>query len=292
MSNKNNKIYCERVEPWKFTNIDALECGECVVNALEKTPINLYAQGERYRYKNVESLQDPRDRLQTIIDNSKLYNFHINSWGRMIWGSVLDSTTAVYIARSKNDNGRIVGCCVWKYPTHMQEQLNNELNRNGFKWTIYYYYKKIVLWVQEKLARKWYEHPFVNTRLSTYSSKNRSVHEKGQMTIEQIAERSGEDDIESCYYPKHLMLYCSIFCTHPNYQKKGIGKHLLQQCFDTIPNVPTPITEDIKGPQKLYLEATPLGALLYKKAGFEEIVKNVEEISPYKIESILMMMSR
>lgn len=288
-------VYCERVEPFKFTNKDALECGEVSVSAFEDDDLNLHVQGDRYRYRfNVESIVDPRDRLSALVRNAKLKVYHTRSWARLTWLNVLDPTLDVYVARESERDDRIIGVAAWKHPQHMQQQLNNELQRTGFKWKCYYYYKQVMVWVEEKLSRKWHYHPFVNTRLFDFHAADQAVHNASEMTVDELIKKNAENSSElgSCHYPKHLMIYLYLLCVHSDFQKRGIGKKLLQLGLDTIPNVPTPITEDIKGPQKFYLEASPAGAPLYSKMGFATIVKNAYNAPPFIIESTFMMMSR
>ena len=74
-------------------------------------------------------------------------------------------------------------------------------------------------------------------------------------------------------------MFLNILATHPKYQRKGVGRKLLQWGLRTADAENIPIA----------LYASPNGANLYRSIGFQDLAKSVVEYNGIRLEDPFMV---
>lgn len=65
--------------------------------------------------------------------------------------------------------------------------------------------------------------------------------------------------------------YCNTLVVDPEWQRRGIGKRLLEDVLSIV---------DEKG-WEAFIDASPAGLGLYKKLGWEEVGRNIADLGNY-----------
>uniref|UniRef100_A0A060T8W1 ARAD1D10692p n=1 Tax=Blastobotrys adeninivorans TaxID=409370 RepID=A0A060T8W1_BLAAD len=252
-------FYVYRVLPREFSYKDAVDTAECITAGFINDPFMTAVLGERYALT-----------LDDIRSNSSTYRSVVHAWARFVHDSVLSPANDLYLVKERK-SGKVVGEALWKYPEYMVPELCTDLKRVGFWWRFTSWLKRQWIGVQNMVRILCHRSPILNRTMLKFLRGHRQEF-GSKLTAEQAKDMSFEQLKDSLDYPHDMMVFCTLFCIHHDYQGKGLGKLLMTTAIDTIPSTAPPAP--FAGPQKIYLEATRRGKLLYERTGFVDTGKS------------------
>lgn len=284
----------ERLNPNALTFDESLEIGHVIARTFSQDRLFRNVAGELVNGMDhaaglmstptlgLSGVNDPKERTDKAA-----YVLIATTWARCVYQSVY--TPGVDIYRVLDKQGATVGVAMWRYPEYMWPQLEYDLNRTGWWFWFKRFYVSLSMAITNvikfKLPRR--ENPVFNGRLAKFSADRRSSF-LSKMTDSEFY-RIPQSEVDGTLYPERFMLYLMVLGVVPECRGLGYGKALLQASLETIPNIKLRIKNKIY-PQKIHLEATDEGYLLYLKHGFEPINEHYDKAKDY--HSTYMVLKR
>lgn len=262
-----DRFYCKQVVPREVTYEQCLELGELQSRGFEGDEYIEYIRGPRYAV-NVQysvllrGIRDPRERLNEMVSWTKRYKTLVNSWARVFYVQLQQSGVDLHLVIDKNTE-KPVGISLWKYPPHMATELDRKLGRRGILFTLQKWWVELTCFLPDLWLKLKGLHPSKNGRSDLIHS------ESDKVIFDNIDKIASQESRDSYSDPLGAMVKLSDFVISPDYQRRGLGQRLMKYSFETIPNVPTPLSDSKTEPQRLYLQASPPGFGMYQKAGWK-----------------------
>lgn len=285
------QFYCKQVVPKEVTYEQCLELGELQSRVFEGDPYIEYIRGPKYTVNVqysvlLQGIKDPRERLDEMIAWAKRYRTLVHSWARMFYVAIQESGIDVHLLMDKKTE-EPVGISLWKYPAHMVAELDQKLGRTGILWTLRKWWVKLRYLLPEIWLKLRGLHP-------AYNERSKLVHsERNRITLENMDKIASRELRDSYTDPLTSMVYLMNFAISPRYQRRGLGQKLMKYSFETIPNVPTPLSNFKTEPQMLYLQASPPGFRLYQKTGWKFTgIKIAFSLLPPDAAGLVMTLTR
>lgn len=249
-----------------------------------------YAVNPRYTVVR-QGVRDPRERLNEMVAWAESYRVLVHAAARQLHLTLLGRGNEVYIVADR-ETETPVGLAIWEYPAYMQDELERQLGRKGLLWPLYKLWIKLKYAIPELLLTLRGIHPFKN-HLTTQIKRERLEHLYPKMKAQELIGLS-QEKLEKAFYPLELMIHLKHLVISPDYHRRGLGKKLINYCLETIPNVPTPLSKSVSGPQKIYLESSPSGFGLYQKSGwvFTGRILQPSFLPPHACDNSLMILTR
>lgn len=262
-----DQFYCKQVEPKEVTYEQCLELGELQSRGFEGDAYIEHIRGPRYAVNVqysvlLQGIKDPRERLNEMVAWAKRYRTLVHSWARVFYVQIHDSGIDLHLVMDKNTE-KPVGISLWRYPPHMVAELEKKLGRTGVLWTLRRWWVKLRCFFPDFWLKLRGLHPSKNERSNL-------VHSEGnKITLENMDKIASQELRDSYTDPLKPMVYLLDFVISPDYQRRGLGQRLMKYSFETIPNVPIPLSNSKAVPQTLWLHASPQGVGMYQKAGWK-----------------------
>jgi GNAT superfamily N-acetyltransferase len=290
------QFYCKRLTPNEVTYRYLLEIADMQCRGFEEDEMVKALRGPQYavnpRYTVIlQGVRDPRERLNEMISWAENYRNLVHAAARQLHFTLLGRGNDVFIAVD-GETDKPVGLAIWEYPAHMQEDLEIKMGRKGLLWPFYKLWIKLKYAIPELLLTLQRIHPFKNA-LVTQIKKERLEHLYPKTKAEELIGLS-QEKLENAFYPLELMVHLKHLVISPDYHRRGLGKKLLNYGLENIPNLPAPLSKSVSGPQKLYLESSPSGFILYQKTGwvFTGRILQPSFLPPHACDNSLMILTR
>lgn len=286
-----DQFYCKQIVPKELTYEQCLELGELQSCGFEGDAYIEYIRGPKYAVNVqysvlLQGIKDPRERLNEMVAWTKRYRTLVNSWARVFYVQIHEPGIDLHLLMDRKTE-KPVGISLWKYPPHMVAELEKKLGRTGILWTLRRWWMKLRYFLPDFWLKVRKLHPSKNERADL-------VHSEGnKVTVENMDKIVSQEVRDSYTDPLTPMVHLLDFVISMDYQRRGLGQKLMKFSFDTIPNVPIPLSDSKTEPQTLFLHASPPGFGMYRKAGWKFTgIKVIFSVLPPEAAGSVMTLTR